>query len=117
MEKVINTIKSLCKFKMTTEVGDTVLIYSQEQNRIDFGRVIGIEPDIKRGWFVVSIMLLQIPFQKVNWQLVPDYFTAKVPFKMNGKFKFVGAVDFDRMLTPSPNPPKKEEKPKLRVIK
>lgn len=118
MEKIINTIKTLCKFKPTTEVNDTVLIYSQDQNRIDFGRVVGIDPDVKRGWFVVSIVLLQIPFQRINWQLLPEYYTAKVPFKMNGKFKFIGAVDFDEMINPSTPPKSKEDKkPKLRIVK
>ena len=57
---------------MTTTINDLVLIYV-EDNPMAFARVESIEPDIKRGWFQISLLILQIPPTIVTWILRDSY--------------------------------------------
>ena len=67
---------------MATE-GDVILIYHQEQPAI-FARVEHIEPDIKKDWYHVTLLLLTIPTQTVTWILKDQYIDGEV-FTMGGK--------------------------------
>ena len=66
-----------------TTVNDIVLIYF-EGNPLSFARIESIEPDIKRGWYHVKLLLLQIPLKAVTWILRDIYINGEV-FTMNGK--------------------------------
>ena len=63
--------------------GDVVLIYHEEQPTI-FARIEHIEPDIKKDWYHVTMLLLTIPTQTVTWILRDRYIDGEV-FTMGGK--------------------------------
>jgi hypothetical protein len=62
---------------------DIVLIYL-ENSPLAFARIESIEPDVKRGWFITKLMLLQIPLQVVTWILRDGYINGET-FTMGGK--------------------------------
>jgi hypothetical protein len=65
-----------------TTVNDVVLIYLQEKP-LSYARIESIEPDHKRGWYQVKLLLLQVPLQVVNWILRDAYVDGET-FTMNG---------------------------------
>lgn len=65
------------------DINDIVLIYVQDQPQA-FARIEAIEPDIKRGWYHVSLLLLQIPLTVVTWILRDVYINGET-FTMNGQ--------------------------------
>lgn len=66
-----------------TQENDLVLIYF-ENNPLSFARVEDIAPDIKRGWYHVRLLMLQVPIQVVTWILRDAYINGE-EFTMNGK--------------------------------
>lgn len=52
--------------------GDVVLIYHNDQPSV-FARIESIEPDIKKGWYHVTLLLLTLPTQRVTWILRDSY--------------------------------------------
>lgn len=66
-----------------TYINDIVLIYF-EGNPLAFARIESIEPDIKRGWYHVKLLLLQIPVKAVTWILRDVYINGET-FTMGGK--------------------------------
>ena len=62
---------------------DVVLIYFEDKPA-SFARIEFIEPDIKKGWYHVTLLLLTIPTQTVNWILLDSYINGS-PFTMEGK--------------------------------
>ena len=67
---------------MTGE-GDLVLIYFQDQPTV-FSRIESIEPDIKKNWYHVTLLMLTIPVQTVTW-IIRDIYIDGEPFTMGGK--------------------------------
>ncbi|HIJ58336.1 MAG TPA: hypothetical protein HPP41_01550 [Deltaproteobacteria bacterium] len=63
--------------------GNIVLIYHQEHPTV-FARVEHIEPDMKKDWYHVTLLLLTIPTQTVTWILRDKYIDGEV-FTMGGK--------------------------------
>lgn len=59
-----------------------VLIYRKEQPTV-FARVEHIEPDIKRDWYHITLLLLTIPTQVVTWILRGSYIEGET-FTMGG---------------------------------
>ena len=66
-----------------TDINDLVLIHV-EGSPFSFARIEAIEPDIKRDWYHVKLMLLQIPIQVVVWILRDIYINGE-PFTMDGR--------------------------------
>lgn len=66
---------------MTTS-GDVVLIYYREKPSF-FARIDSIEPDIKKDWFRVELLILTVPLRAVTWILREEYIRG-VPFTMDG---------------------------------
>lgn len=62
---------------------DIVLIYL-EDSPLAFARIESIKPDIKRGWFLIKLLLLQVPLQVVTWILRDAYINGET-FTMGGK--------------------------------
>jgi hypothetical protein len=62
---------------------DVVLIYLEDAP-IAFARVENIQPDPKKGWFQMTLLMLQIPLQTVTWILKDAYINGE-EFQMNGK--------------------------------
>ena len=63
--------------------GDIVLIHYQDQPAA-FARIELIEPDVKKGWYQVTLLLLTIPTRTVTWILRDAYIEGE-PFTMGGK--------------------------------
>ena len=53
-------------------INDLVLIYVEDKP-VAFARIEGIEPDMKRGWFQIKLLILQIPPTIVTWILRDSY--------------------------------------------
>ena len=79
-----------------TTVNDLVIIYMEEQPQA-FARVEAIEPDIKRGWYHVTLLLLQIPLRVVTWILRDAYINGET-FTMDGK-----PIHLERVVSPKPD--------------
>ncbi|MBT8342219.1 MAG: hypothetical protein HKP58_16645 [Desulfatitalea sp.] len=65
------------------DINDIVLIYADAHPQV-FARIEAIEPDIKRGWYHVKLLLLQIPLHVVTWILRDVYINGET-FTMEGK--------------------------------
>jgi hypothetical protein len=65
-----------------TREGDLVLIHYQKQPAL-FARVEAIEPDVKKDWFQVTLLLLSIPPHTVTWILREEYING-AEFTMGG---------------------------------
>lgn len=66
---------------MTAE-NDLVLIYLEDKP-LSFARIETIEPDIKKDWYHVTLLLLQIPLNTVTW-ILRDIYIDGVEFTMGG---------------------------------
>jgi len=62
---------------------DVVLVYFEDKPAV-FARIEYIEPDIKKNWYHVTMLLLTIPIQTVTWILRDAYIDGE-PFTMGGK--------------------------------
>lgn len=65
------------------DVDEVVLIYYEDQPTV-YGRIESIEPDIKKDWYHVTLLLLTLPAQVVTWILRKSYINGD-PFTMGGK--------------------------------
>lgn len=63
--------------------GDVVLIHYQDQP-VAYARIEGINPDIKKDWYQVTLLLLTIPAQSVTWILRDEYINGS-SFTMGGQ--------------------------------
>jgi hypothetical protein len=62
---------------------DVVLIYLEDQP-ISFARIESISPDVKKDWYHVKILMLQLPLQVATWILRDVYINGQ-EFTMGGK--------------------------------
>jgi len=62
--------------------GDIVLIHIKGQPTI-YARIEAINPDVKKGWYRVTLLLLSIPTQVITWILREEYING-APFTMDG---------------------------------
>lgn len=62
---------------------DVVLIYFEDKPAV-FARIESIEPDIKKGWYHVTLLLLTFPMQTVTW-ILRDVYIDGSPFTMGGR--------------------------------
>jgi hypothetical protein len=60
--------------------GDLVLIYYQNQPSV-YARIEAIEPEVKKDWYRVTLLLLTLPPQGVTWILRAPYINGE-PFTM-----------------------------------
>lgn len=61
---------------------DVVLIYFEDKPS-GFARIEDISPDVKKDWYNVTLLLLQIPLQTITWTLKDVYIDGE-EFTMNG---------------------------------
>jgi len=89
-----------------TREKDVVLIYFEE-NPLTFARVEEISPDIKKDWYHVTLLILQVPLQTVSWILKNEYING-TPFTMGGK-----KMQIEQVAAPEDpeSPDIREEKP------
>ena len=69
--------------KAPTLEGDVVLIHYQDQPAF-YARIEAIEPDIKKDWYQVTLLLLTLPAQTVTWILREAYINGD-SFTMGGQ--------------------------------
>jgi hypothetical protein len=55
-----------------TTINDIILIYYENQP-FSFARVEDIAPDVKKDWFHIKLLLLQLPLETVTWILKDTY--------------------------------------------
>jgi hypothetical protein len=72
-------------------VGDIVLIHYQGQPAI-YARIEAIEPDIKKDWYQVTLLLLTVPQQTTTWTLREEYINGAT-FSMGGNSIMLTRVD------------------------
>lgn len=65
------------------DINDVILIYLEDAP-IFFARVESIVPDPKKDWYQITLLMLQIPLQKVTWILRDNYINGD-EFQMSGK--------------------------------
>ena len=66
---------------MTIE-NDIVLIHFDDQPST-YARVESISPDVKKDWFIIDLLLLQMPLQNVSW-ILKDVYICGEEFTMSG---------------------------------
>ncbi len=62
---------------------DIILIYFEDQP-MTFARIEEIRPDIKKNWYLVRLLFLQIPLQTVTW-ILRDIYIQGEEFTMGKK--------------------------------
>ena len=62
---------------------DVVLIYFENQP-MTFARIESISADIKKDWYHVKLLLLQVPLQVASW-ILRDTYIDGAEFTMGGK--------------------------------
>jgi hypothetical protein len=62
--------------------GEIVLIHIKDQPTI-YARIEAIEPDVKKGWYRITLLLLSIPQQVITWILKEEYINGAT-FTMDG---------------------------------
>ena len=69
---------------------DILLIYFEDKPAA-FARIESIEPDIKKGWYQITLLMLIIPMQTVTW-ILRDAYIEGAPFTMGGRSVRLEAV-------------------------
>ena len=88
---------------------DVVLIYLEDQP-ISFARIEDISPDVKKDWYHVKILMLQLPLQVAIW-ILRDIYIDGQEFTMGGKRVRLEPVVCPKETDPSRDKQKKPEKP------
>lgn len=92
-----------------TTINDLVLIYLEDKP-MAFARVEDIQPDIKRGWFQIKFLILQIPPTVVTWTL-RDVYINGVEYTMGGQKMRIEKVVVPETTQPSGDEPSKNSEP------
>ena len=94
--------------KDINQEGDVVLVHHKDKPAL-YARIESIEPDVKKDWFQVTLLLLILPAQVVTWILREEYING-APFTMGGKAMRLEKVkrimvqeDPEKEVTPSGN--------------
>ena len=66
-----------------TKENDIVLIYLEDSPLI-FARIEDISPDVKANWYIVKLLLLNVPVQEITW-ILRDAYIEGAEFTMDGK--------------------------------
>lgn len=86
---------------MTME-NDLVLIH-YEDKPLSFARIEQITPDVKRDWYHVKLLLLQVPLQVVTW-ILRDVYIEGEEFTMDGN-----RMRLEKVVSPEPIEPEPAE--------
>jgi len=77
-------------------IGDVVLVHRDRASF--FARIDSIEPDIKKDWYKVQLLILTLPIRTVTWILREEYLNG-ISFTMEGNPVRIEAV---KPLPPEP---------------
>jgi hypothetical protein len=86
---------------MTTE-NDVVLIHFEDKP-LSFARIEKIAPDVKKDWYHVKLLLLQVPLQVVTW-ILRDVYIEGEEFTMDGN-----RMRLEKVVSPEPAEPEAAE--------
>ncbi|PKN64917.1 MAG: hypothetical protein CVU57_12365 [Deltaproteobacteria bacterium HGW-Deltaproteobacteria-15] len=64
-------------------IGSLVLVHYQDRPTV-YARIEAIEPDVKKDWYQVTLLLLSIPAKDITWILREEYILGS-PFTMGGQ--------------------------------
>ncbi|MBN1893516.1 hypothetical protein JW906_03430 [bacterium] len=64
-------------------IGRLVLIHYQDRPTL-YARCEAVEPDVKKGWYHLTLLLLTIPAKTVTWILKEEYILGAA-FTMGGQ--------------------------------
>ncbi len=113
LENLVEELKAVIPFKMTTEVGDIVLVVSGQPQMLLYGLITSIErdPGKKDEWWHIGLSFLTVPLQNVVWTLRTAQMTGREIFTMGGEKRFFKAVNIGSKTVPEPtNKPRKPAK-------
>lgn len=115
MDKIVEELHKILHLKDSTDIGDIVIIVTEKPQTLCYALITGFERDSTRRneWWHVSMQILAVPPQKVDWILRTEQFTGKEIFTMGGEKRYIKAVDFSGPV----GGPKKEKQAVLRVVK
>ncbi|MDB9822475.1 hypothetical protein OAC89_02125 [Deltaproteobacteria bacterium] len=71
--------------------GDIVLIHYQDKPTM-YARIEAVEPDMKKGWYQITMLLFTIPQQIITWILREEYINGE-PFTMGGNSVMMKKVE------------------------
>lgn len=86
-----------------TTINDIVLVYFEEEP-LFFARIEDINPDHKKDWYQVTLLVLQVPVQTVTW-ILRDVYIDGAAFTMGGKQVRLEAVTAPETPKPGDAPP------------
>ena len=94
LEKLVEELRSITPFKDSTDVGDVVLIASEQPRLILYAKVTSIDrdPAKKEEWWNIGLTFLTVPLQNVLWTLRTAQMTGQEIFTMGGEKRFFQAV-------------------------
>ncbi len=122
IEKIIDDLRKVVKFKDSTVEGDIVLIVIENPKAVFYALITDIERDVNKKdewWHVTFMTLASVPPQKIVWTLRNPQLSGQEIFTMGGEKHFVRAVDF-KVSGPEPagrRIKKEKDRPALRVVK
>ncbi len=73
--------------------GDIILVYYQDKPAT-YARIEAIEPDVKKDWYQVTLLLLTFPAQTVTWILREEYINGD-SFTMGGQPMRLGEIPWE----------------------
>ncbi len=82
-ERAGRDVEILKEEKQELNIGRLVLIHYQDRPTI-YARIEAIEPDVKKDWYHLTLLLLTIPAKTVTWILREEYILG-APFTMGGQ--------------------------------
>ena len=88
---------------------DVVLIYLEDQP-LSFARIEEIAPDVKKDWYHVKLLMLQVPVQVATW-ILRDIYIDGQEFTMGGKRVRLEPVVCPKSPDPSGEKQKKSQTP------
>jgi len=97
LEKLVEELREVVPFKQSTDVGDLVLIASEEPRLMLYAVVTSIDRDsAKRDeWWHIGLTFLTVPLQNVIWTLRSAQMTGQEIFTMGGEKRFFMAVSVE----------------------
>ncbi len=75
------------------QVGEIILVYYQDKPAT-YARIEAIEPDVKKDWYQVTLLLLTFPAQTVTWILREEYISGD-SFTMGGQPMRLGEIPWE----------------------
>jgi hypothetical protein len=123
MDKIVEELHRIFRLKDSTDVGDIVIIVTENPQTLTYALITGFErdPSKREEWWHVSMQLLAVPPQKVVWTLRTAQFTGQEIFTMGGDKRYIKAVDFAETdiprLAKGKKTPEKGKPVGLRVVK